>query len=354
MLDQIRLGRFALWMVATGGLLGLWQTSGRCQGASNDPGAAERRLLFGTAPEYGPQPGPSNGPAGNWGTVIGRYRDVPACSNGADTGSYSDLEPYGQDGYQYQCVEYCRRFYRVAMGMNTSQWYGNAIDWFGTASSRGLEGHANDGASKPQADDIMCFSSATYGHVAIVTGVVGNVVYVMQQNVSTSTGVGTLSILSTGKIANYGSLVVQGWLRQPGHSPAPPALAPGECAVVGNTGGSLNIRDAANGNLVSSMPDGTLVHILEGPKLANGIWWYRHDEGGWSAYGVGADVYLIETICPYTVDEVAKAMRAASGLLVLDNAGKTRLDLVAGTPAGVNVVDAARLARKSMGLEANP
>lgn len=354
MSDWIRISRTAIRLAILAIVFPASQRIANCQAAPNDPGAAERQLLFGAGPVYGPPPGPNNGPSGNWGTIIGKYRDVPAYSNGVDTGSWSNLEPYGQDGYQYQCVEYCRRFYRVAMGLNTSQWYGNAIDWFGSGASRGLEVHANDGTTKPQADDILCFSDSTDGHVAIVTAVVGNVIYVMQQNVSSSTGVGTLSILGTGKVANYGNLVVQGWLRQPGHIPAPPALAPGDCALVGNTGGSLNIRDAANGNLVSSMPDGTLVHILEGPKLANGIWWYRHDKGGWSAYGVGADIYLARTTCPYTIDDVLRALRSAAGISTLDAAGKARLDVVTGTPACIDLLDACRLARKAAGRDVNP
>lgn len=313
----------------------------------NDPGAAERRLLAGTGPRYAPNDGPQQGPAGNWGAEIGRYRDVPAYSNGVDTGDWSDLEPYGQDGYQYQCVEYCRRFYRVAMGYNTGAWYGNAVDWFAAASTRNLEAHPNDGTSRPQADDIVCFSSTTYGHVAIVSAVVGATVYLMQQNVSTTTGTGTLTINANGKTNNYGSLVVQGYLRKPGYTPTAPAMKAGDCAVVQNPGGTLNVRDAPNGNLLSAMVDGTVVSVLEGPKLSNGIWWYRHDHGGWSAYGVAADIYLAKTQCPFSLDDAIRAVRAASGLMIIDGPARTRLDIVPDAAgARIDLLDAVAIARK--------
>ncbi len=69
------------------------------------------------------------------------------------------------------------------------------------------------------------------------------------------------------------------------NAPAPPPLSVGDWALTQQTAGILMVRDGANGNDTGArLGDDVLLHILEGPVLAGGRWWYRHDRGGWSAY----------------------------------------------------------------------
>ena len=159
-------------------------------------------------------------PGGNWGAQIGIWRGVIANSNGDDTGNWSSLEPYCQDGYRYQCVEYPRKFYRIYMGMDTSQWFANGNQFYPYGPSWGLNRYANNGTSLPQQDDILCMDGSTYGHVAVVKGVSPTTVDVIQQNCSTTTAYRTLSV-TNGIVQAWGSLYVQGWLRKPGYAPTP-------------------------------------------------------------------------------------------------------------------------------------
>ena len=159
-------------------------------------------------------------PGGNWGAQIGIWRGVIANSNGDDTGDWSSLEPYCEDGYRYQCVEYPRKFYRLAMGMDTSNWFANGNQFYTKGPGWGLNRYANNGTSLPQTDDILCMDGSTYGHVAVVTGVTSSTVSIIQQNCSTTTAYRNLSIAG-GIVQGWGSLYIQGWLRKPGYSPVP-------------------------------------------------------------------------------------------------------------------------------------
>lgn len=84
-----------------------------------------------------------------------------------------------------------------------------------------------------------------------------------------------------------------------GGSVTPPSLVPGDCAVTKNTAGVLKVRESPNGTDTGQrLGDGVVLKLLEGPVQANGIWWYRHDHGGWSAFAVGSEVYMSKTQCP--------------------------------------------------------
>lgn len=158
-------------------------------------------------------------PGGNWGANIGSFEDVIAYSNGADTGSWSSLEPYCQDGYEYQCVEYIRRFYRLHLGMNTSNWHANGNQFYGYGPTWGLEQHPNNGTELPVPDDILCFNSGTYGHVAIVVSATSSTVRVIEQNVSSTNAFRNLSV-TNGIVYNS---TCQGWLHKPGNGTDPTA-----------------------------------------------------------------------------------------------------------------------------------
>ena len=153
---------------------------------------------------YGKQP-----PGGNYGQDIGSFRGVIAYSNGSETGAYSLSEPVGRDGTKYQCVEYCRRFYRLYYGVDTRGWEIPAKYWYDFSRFWGVKRCPNDGKSLPQPTDILCFNNQPYGHVAIVTSVDGNLINVIQENASADTAYGQVAIIN-GIVQND----CQGWLRK--------------------------------------------------------------------------------------------------------------------------------------------
>lgn len=73
----------------------------------------------------------------------------------------------------------------------------------------------------------------------------------------------------------------------------------GDCAAV--EGGQASVRQSANGPGLTLLAPGTLVHIMEGPTLVNGVNWWRiawpmpapTRSDGWVA-----DTWLVETVCP--------------------------------------------------------
>jgi len=160
--------------------------------------------------------------AAQCGQELARYREVPAFYNGP-TWTDSCL-PYGKYGYPYQCVEYVRRFYAQALGVDTSKangWGGNAKDYYSTASAKGLMRFANGHTTvPPQPDDIIVFDGSktnAYGHVAVVTSVNGSKVNLVEQNWS-PTGEAMVSLSQDSQthywtIASRRGLPVLGWLR---------------------------------------------------------------------------------------------------------------------------------------------
>lgn len=132
-------------------------------------------------------------------------------------------------GFKWQCVEYCNRYYFQVYRKKIRIAGTNAVDYFGTASSRGLVSYANGGTEPPKPGDILCFKGGTggYGHVSICRFVSSTAVNVCQQNVTCTTrdsnfahsmavksGKYTVSGASLGK-----TYVCQGWLRVPGNKP---------------------------------------------------------------------------------------------------------------------------------------
>jgi hypothetical protein len=147
------------------------------------------------------------------------YRNVIARSNGEFMGRGESCGGYGNYGLQYQCVEYIKRFYGEALGVESESWRGNAIDYFSNAEQYGFTIYRNgESRTAPSPDDLLVFSSATsvYGHVAIVTGVTSNSVSIIEQNWS-RTGTASLILNNTGgkyTISSRGSYAVLGWLRR--------------------------------------------------------------------------------------------------------------------------------------------
>lgn len=140
------------------------------------------------------------------GDILGSYKGVNVYYNG----------PAGNPRFPYQCVELIKRFFKERYKIDTSKWYGNAGQYFGTAKAKGLTPSPNGGSEPPSEDDILAFGGTYYGHVAIVTGVDDHYVYFVQQNAYPWRD--KLPIVNNGgkfTVKNYGSLHVQGWLRLP-------------------------------------------------------------------------------------------------------------------------------------------
>lgn len=112
----------------------------------------------------------------NCGSQIDSYKGVPALYNGSNAlESCGNNGNKGRDGFQWQCVEYIRRFYRLAKGIDSTQWNGkgDAKDYVPSAKLFGLSAFLNDGTATepPQPDDIIGFDKVVgnkFGHVAIV------------------------------------------------------------------------------------------------------------------------------------------------------------------------------------------
>jgi hypothetical protein len=158
------------------------------------------------------------------GQILATYRGVSTKSNGGDQFSEDDCdESSGAYGDQYQCVEFVKRFYAVALGADVSKWSGDAVDYFRTASAKGLIAFANGTTTTPpRPDDILVFSySKTLGHVAIISSLSGNSVNFTEQNWSYS---GTASLpftvengvyTITDRVSSKGAVFhVLGWLRR--------------------------------------------------------------------------------------------------------------------------------------------
>lgn len=173
---------------------------------------------------------------------MGSFNGVTAFSNGS-SGRESTVYNYQFDsstgtnynlGYKWQCVEYCNRYYFQINRKKIRVAGTNAVDYFATASSRGLVAYPNGGAVAPAPGDIMCFSggSGGYGHVSICRSVSSTAVNVCQQNVTCTTRDANFAhsmVVNSGKYTVSGAslgktYVCQGWLRNPGNRPVASAI----------------------------------------------------------------------------------------------------------------------------------
>ena len=129
----------------------------------------------------------------NIGSQIDSYKQVPAFENGFHF-HHSQGKHYADDGYYYgqkwQCVEYIKRFYRLAKSHEMPNIWGHARDFFDAHladntlnPARGLIQFNNHGPMCPARDDILVFHDSQYGHVGIVTSVSDSQVEIIQQNI---------------------------------------------------------------------------------------------------------------------------------------------------------------------------
>src|ERR1017187_6155251 len=147
--------------------------------------------------------------------------------------------PYrlGQDGVEYRSVEFVRRFYREAKGVDTSGWqgrYGDAQQFYLHPGYFGLVSYPNGGTVAPAPDDIAGFAPvagiSSAGHVAIAKSVDTSacaasgqfVVSLIEQNTNQAHQVTGACPQQTDGSYVYtlsprcaACLPVQGWLRLP-------------------------------------------------------------------------------------------------------------------------------------------
>ena len=105
---------------------------------------------------------------------------------------------YSKDGYYYgyewQCVEFIKRYYYDYLGHEMPDGYGNAKDFFDDSipqgevnEKRGLVQYRNGGNEMPKVNDILIFNDTTYGHIVIISEVGEDYIEVIQQNMGTHT-----------------------------------------------------------------------------------------------------------------------------------------------------------------------
>lgn len=170
------------------------------------------------------------------GDTIAEFRGVPARHNGTcqgcPRGNCCSCDRLASEyGEGYQCVEYIRRFYAEALGVDTStsSWPRpmNANKFFPNADQLGLMAFPNGCATLPKADDILTFSKQNrYGHVAIVTYADDEKVIIIEQNWASPFAKYVLEIMKVdGKyfVEDRDSYKVDGWLRLPELDPSIPS-----------------------------------------------------------------------------------------------------------------------------------
>ena len=166
------------------------------------------------------------------GSVTDTHEGVCSRFNGIKNGtteSCGNAGKKGEYGYQWQCVEYVRRFYKLAKNHPTEQWdgKGNANQFFTKAAELGLVAFKNgETTSPPRRDDILGFENANHrgvGHVAIIKEILpvslGNYrVRLIEQNFSQNIDVELpVERRSDGTyfMPDRGRYRVQGWMRLP-------------------------------------------------------------------------------------------------------------------------------------------
>jgi hypothetical protein len=126
------------------------------------------------------------------GAVLSSFQGVSAYSNGVNTGTGRSCAGVGANGLQYQCVELAMRFFKLKYGV--PHWSGNANTLLAGASRRaGMDVYRNgDAAHPPVPGDMIVWTTAPFGHVAIVSAVTTTSISIIEQNVNAA-GRGRLS-----------------------------------------------------------------------------------------------------------------------------------------------------------------
>ncbi|HEV8414592.1 MAG TPA: CHAP domain-containing protein [Bryobacteraceae bacterium] len=230
----------------------------------------------------------------------------------------------GQDGDQYQCVEFIRRFYREAKkDIAASDWYGtfgDAQDFYLHPAYFGLVRYPNGGTIPPQLDDIVGFASANNkaGHVAIVKEIddIGGAQFtikLIEQNTNQPHQLtvqrqqqsnGTLTYVTYSISPRCKTCFrIQGWMRSANQPPPPPSVTIKEYALLAysqphditagpdgalwfaETGATRGIGHITTNGVLNSYPNsGANGGITVGP---DGALWFTEWFGGFSNDRIG-------------------------------------------------------------------
>ena len=119
-----------------------------------------------------------------FGTIVGTFHGVPAYSN-RKNGTKKSRANYINTGIKWQCVEYARRYLQTTRGIT----FDNVDRAFEIPSAKFT---TLDGASVKKTNDLKVGSlviwpkkykhNAPYGHVAVVSKIQPNGIYVAEQN----------------------------------------------------------------------------------------------------------------------------------------------------------------------------
>ena len=153
------------------------------------------------------------------GKTLGTANGVKVICNGV-----GNIDEYND----YQCVQFCQRYYREVYKKDVGSFGGRARFFFSLAQSKGLVAIEN-GSAPPRVGDILCFGKGTkdekgnyYGHVAIIMEVTDSYVAIAQQNSGDGSDKKPAWYPIGGRLTRNGnSLVaprgfeVQGWVRLP-------------------------------------------------------------------------------------------------------------------------------------------
>ena len=72
------------------------------------------------------------------------YKGITAFANGDETSSGDPcVKPDSPYGLRYQCVEYVKRFYAQALGVDVTRWWYDAYDFYDAAGDLGLVEYPN-------------------------------------------------------------------------------------------------------------------------------------------------------------------------------------------------------------------
>ena len=119
-----------------------------------------------------------------FGTIVGTFQGVPAYSN-RKNGTKKSRANYINTGIKWQCVEYARRYLQTTRGIT----FANVK---GAFEIPGAKFTTLDGDSVKKTNDLKIGSlviwpkkyknNAPYGHVAVVSKIKSNGIYVAEQN----------------------------------------------------------------------------------------------------------------------------------------------------------------------------
>ena len=261
-------------------------------------------------------------PGSTWAGAEASRGDLNVYSNG--TGSQDQSGPYGLD---YECVELAVRWAAIAFGDEPSAWnVFDAAQMWGAGPHLPIPflQHPNGGADMPQFGDIIVFNSTSYdptGHVAVVAGVGGGYVNIVEQNWGdpSPTGVASLPIQGTYMPPRWG-LTIDGWLRA--------ATAPNGWANSGPGGYTTDTTGHVYPWGSASFPSEPALWPSNSPLTATGIaripnsdqGWVLDDDGNLHPFG-GAPRYGITASFSNGIARAVQLDASSKGGWVLDGYG---------------------------------